>query len=157
MSTFCLQIIPIESSMEGNREWYPLLLHSALFFYTVFMAGELSFIHIQIPQTGYIGLIQCSTIEGTASWNTVEGTLRVATVPDVPSMQLLQHRTYPQSTLNGTPTAGAFSGTASYETNIHVAGQEESGCVHWVYLSIHVHLMTSQWPHEVLGEILFFW
>ena len=42
-------------------------------------------IHIQIPPTGYVGLIWCSTAEATASWSTVEGTLRV-------KLQLLWHR-----------------------------------------------------------------
>ena len=27
----------------------------------------------------------------------------------------------------------------------------------WIGLSIHAHLMTSQWRHQVLGEILLFW
>ena len=34
-------------------------------------------IHIQIPQTGYVGLILRSTAVATASRNTVEGTMRV--------------------------------------------------------------------------------
>ena len=36
-----------------------------------------TYVHIQIPPTGYVGLILCSTTVATASWSTFEGTMRV--------------------------------------------------------------------------------
>ncbi|XP_072026457.1 uncharacterized protein [Amphiura filiformis] len=52
-------IIPIESSMEGNREWYSVLLNSALFLYTVFMAG--------IGMLGY--LVYGENVHQVIVWN----------------------------------------------------------------------------------------
>ena len=34
-------------------------------------------VHIQIPPTGYVGLILHSNTVTTASWSTIEGTMRV--------------------------------------------------------------------------------
>ena len=64
-------------------------------------------IHIQIPLTGYVDLIWHSTTQATASWSNCWGYFEVpcnfcdrSTVPAVATA-------YPQSTLNGTPTAAA--------------------------------------------------
>ena len=57
-------------------------------------------LHIQIPPTGYVGVI-LRTTAATASRSTVDGTRRVHAVTAV----------YPQSTLNSTPTYSNHGGT----------------------------------------------
>ena len=85
----------------------------------------MTYLNIQIPPTGYVGLIWRSMAEATASLSTVEGALTVRS--RCYCMQGTPVTVFPQSTLNGTPICSNPSGTASYETC--VAGQEESGCV----------------------------
>ena len=92
-------------------------------------------IHIQVPPTGYVGLILCSTTVATQ----VAVLLRVlcgysdATVTK--GWAATAHAVaaeYPHSTLNGTVTCSSHSSTAYYET--YVAG---SGgiwmCIGWFY------------------------
>ena len=82
-------------------------------------------LHIQIPPTGYVGLLWCNTSEATASWSTVEGTLKVrCSCYDRRTVRAVAAAYH--STLNGTQTCSNPSGTASYET--YVVGQKESGC-----------------------------
>ena len=72
--------------------------------------------------TGYVGFTWRGTAEATASWSTVEGTLRVRSSYCVHGTPVTVAAAYPQSMLNGTPTTcSRLSGTASYET--YVASQ----------------------------------
>ena len=73
-----------------------------------------SYLHIQIPPTGEVGLIWHSTVEATVSWSTIEGTLRVRCSYFYKSTMHAVAAAYPQSTLNGTPTDSSLNGTASY-------------------------------------------
>ena len=70
-------------------------------------------LYIQIPHTGYVNLMLCSTAVTTANLNTVW-------------QKLLHTAVYPRSTLNDTLVCSTHIGTVLYETQ--VAGQEESGC-----------------------------
>ena len=65
----------------------------------------LKLVHIQIPPTGYVGLIWHSTIEATASYSTVEGTYRVRCSYRDSSNVHAVAAAYSQSTLKGTPNS----------------------------------------------------
>ena len=81
-------------------------------------------LHIQIPPTGYVGLILCSTAMATASW----GYIWMYSDPTVTgAMAHAIAAGFPCSTLKDTSTGSNHRATALYETN--VASQEESGCV----------------------------
>ena len=75
-------------------------------------------------------LILCSTTIGYYKlqyrWGYYEGTLTLLW-PKVLCIQKLQSTLH--STHNSTPTCSSHSDSALYET--HIAGQEESGCVHF--------------------------
>ena len=80
-------------------------------------------IHIQIPLSGYVGLItqyHCDNCKLKYLCGYYEATVMEAAVA----------AEYPHSTFNGTPSCSSHGSTPLYET--HVAGQEESGCV-WVH------------------------
>ena len=84
-------------------------------------------LHIQIPPTGYIGLIWRSIAVATAGvvplrvlWGYSDTSVTEAAYPVAADPE------YPHSTLNSTAIFSSHIGTALYET--HVAGQEESGC-----------------------------
>ena len=66
-------------------------------------------VHIQIPPSGYIGLIWRSTTEATASQSTAKDTLQLLRQSTVHSVAAV----YPRSTINGTPTRNSLSSTAS--------------------------------------------
>ena len=63
------------------------------------------------------------------SQSTIEGTLRVRSSNCLHGITVIVAAAEPQMSLNGTVTWSILSGTASYETYMYVAGQEESGCV----------------------------
>ena len=77
-----------------------------------------SIIHIQIPPTGYVGIIWCSTPENTASWSTTGGTLRVrwSYCDRIPVHAVAA--AYPSSILNSTPTCSSHNGTVLCETYV---------------------------------------
>ena len=86
-------------------------------------------VHIQIPPTGYVGLILCSTAVATTSWSTFgswtlcrycDRSYRTCSSCRVPSW-------YPHGTVKGTLTCSSHRCSALYES--YVARQEESWCV----------------------------
>ena len=108
-------------------------------------------IHIQIPPTGYVGLIWRGTTVAATSWEChdgwgyFEGTLQHLWQEYRPYSSCVPLAAYPQlEYLQWYSNCSSLNGTASYET--YVAGQEESGgvslkllvCLAWHLSNLHV-------------------
>ena len=86
-----------------------------------------SYIQIQIPPTGYLGLIWCSTAEATLvyRWGYFEGMLQLLHARYSCHSSCSIPSKYPR---DSSPTCSrSLSSTASFKT--YIASQEESGCV----------------------------
>ena len=105
-------------------------------------------IHIQSPLAGYIGFIWRNTDAATASWSTVEGSLRVHCSYCDRSAVHVVATAYPQSTRNGIPTCSSLSVTGSYET-LH----SRSGAI-WMCKSLVEWLAVY---HSTLDELMRSW